>query len=67
MLTEYYKCEAVDYQKTLGDALALADYLKGLCVDVTELLDQARKNGDNILFEGAQAHCWISTTVLIHL
>ncbi|BCV38057.1 MULTISPECIES: adenylosuccinate synthase [Shewanella] len=54
MLTEYYKCEAVDYQQTLDEALALADYLKGLCVDVTELLDQARKNGDNILFEGAQ-------------
>ncbi|WP_133408316.1 adenylosuccinate synthase [Parashewanella tropica] len=54
MLTEYYKVEAVDFDKTLADALELADYLKSMCVDVTELLDQARKNGQPILFEGAQ-------------
>ncbi|WP_372870300.1 adenylosuccinate synthase [Shewanella sp.] len=54
MLTEYYGAEAVDYQKTLDDALAMADYLKSMCVDVTEMLDQARKAGENILFEGAQ-------------
>ncbi|MBV7316175.1 adenylosuccinate synthase [Shewanella sp. NIFS-20-20] len=54
MLTEYYGVDAVDYQTTLDDALALADYLKSMCVDVAELLDQARKAGDNILFEGAQ-------------
>ncbi|MCH1920072.1 adenylosuccinate synthase [Shewanella sp. A3A] len=53
-LTEYYKCEPVDYQKTLEDALALADYLKGMCVDVTEMLDNARKADEPILFEGAQ-------------
>jgi len=53
-LTEYYKCEPVDYEKTLEDSLALADYLKSMCVDVAELLDSARKNGDSILFEGAQ-------------
>lgn len=53
-LTEYYKCEPVDYQKTLEDALALADYLKGMCIDVTEMLDEARKAGEPILFEGAQ-------------
>ncbi|WP_025821570.1 adenylosuccinate synthase [Shewanella marina] len=54
MLTEYYKVEAVDYDKTLADALALADYLKSMCTDVSELLDQARKAGEPILFEGAQ-------------
>ncbi|RLV58605.1 adenylosuccinate synthase [Parashewanella curva] len=54
MLTEYYKVEAVDFDKTLADTLELADYLKSMCVDVTELLDQARKNGQPILFEGAQ-------------
>lgn len=54
MLTEYYKCEEVSYEKTLKDALAIADYLKSMCVDVTELLDQARKAGEPILFEGAQ-------------
>ncbi|MBE8167633.1 MAG: adenylosuccinate synthase [Shewanella sp.] len=54
MLTEYYKCEAVDYDKTLADALDVADYLQAMCVDVTELLDSARKAGEPILFEGAQ-------------
>ncbi|WP_298772819.1 adenylosuccinate synthase [uncultured Shewanella sp.] len=54
MLTEYYGEEAVDYDKTLADALAIADYLKSMCVDVTELLDQTRKAGQAILFEGAQ-------------
>ncbi|AQS40256.1 Adenylosuccinate synthetase [Shewanella psychrophila] len=54
MLTEYYKCEAVDYEETLKDALAIADYLKSMCTDVTELLDTARKAGEPILFEGAQ-------------
>ncbi|KFZ38831.1 adenylosuccinate synthetase [Shewanella mangrovi] len=53
-LTEYYKCEPVDYQKTLEDALAIADYLKSMCVDVTEMLDDARRAGEPILFEGAQ-------------
>ncbi|MCE9679982.1 adenylosuccinate synthase [Shewanella sp. AS1] len=54
MLTEYYGCEAVDYETTLKDALGIADYLKSMCTDVTELLDQARKAGEPILFEGAQ-------------
>lgn len=54
MLTEYYDCEAVDYDKTLADALAIADYLKSMCCDITELLDGARKAGEPILFEGAQ-------------
>ena len=54
MLTEYYKVEAVDYQQTLDDALAIADYLKSMCTDVSEMLDVARKAGEPILFEGAQ-------------
>ena len=54
MLTEYYHVEAVDYQQTLDDALAIADYLKSMCTDVSEMLDVARKAGESILFEGAQ-------------
>ena len=53
-LTQYYKVDAIDYQSTLDNALAMADLLKSLVVDVTELLDQARKNGQRIMFEGAQ-------------
>lgn len=53
-LTEYYKVEAVDYDQVLQDALAVADLLKAMVVDVTELLDNARQNGKAIMFEGAQ-------------
>jgi adenylosuccinate synthase len=53
-LTQYYKVEAVDYQTTLDNALALADMLKSMVVDVTDLLDKARKAGKEIMFEGAQ-------------
>jgi adenylosuccinate synthase len=54
MLTEYYKVEPVSYEKTFNDAMAVADILKAMVVDVTDVLDQARKRGDAIMFEGAQ-------------
>jgi len=53
-LTQYYKVDAVDYQTTLDNALAMADMLKAMTVDVTDLLDKARKAGKEIMFEGAQ-------------
>lgn len=53
-LVNYYKVEAVDYQKTLDDVMAIADILTAMVVDVSELLDGARKRGDLIMFEGAQ-------------
>ncbi|HGO5853796.1 TPA: adenylosuccinate synthase [Mannheimia haemolytica] len=53
-LVNYYKVEAVDYQKTLDDVFAIADVITGMVADVTTLLHEARENGDNILFEGAQ-------------
>ncbi|ACA31917.1 adenylosuccinate synthase [Histophilus somni] len=53
-LVNYYKVEAVDYQKTLDEVLAVADIITAMVADVTTILDVARKNGDNILFEGAQ-------------
>ena len=53
-LTQYYGVEAVDYEKTLADALAVADILKAMVVDVTDELDRAHKAGLPIMFEGAQ-------------
>ncbi|MGL5386010.1 MAG: adenylosuccinate synthase [Enterobacterales bacterium] len=53
-LVNYYKVEAVDYQTTLDYVLSIADILTGMVVDVSELLDGARKRGDLIMFEGAQ-------------
>ena len=54
MLTNYYKVEPVSYEKTLEDALAVADVLKAMVVDVADVLDKARLRGDAIMFEGAQ-------------
>jgi adenylosuccinate synthase len=54
MLTEYYKEEAVDYDQVLQEALSVADLLKSMVVDVTDLLETARQNKQSIMFEGAQ-------------
>jgi adenylosuccinate synthase len=54
VLTTYYKAEPVSYDAVLADALAVADILKDMTADIAELLDQARKNGESIMFEGAQ-------------
>lgn len=53
-LVNYYKVDAVDYQTTLDYVLSIADILTAMVVDVSELLDGARKRGDLIMFEGAQ-------------
>lgn len=53
-LTQYYGEEAVDFDTTLQNALAVADILKAMVVDVTDELDKAHKAGLPIMFEGAQ-------------
>lgn len=53
-LKHYYKADTVDFQKTLDDALLWADQLKDLVVDVPAILHQFRREGKNIMFEGAQ-------------
>jgi len=53
-LVNYYKAEAVDYDKVLADALEVGEVIKGMVADISELLDQSRKAGDSIMFEGAQ-------------
>ncbi|MBS9783247.1 MAG: adenylosuccinate synthase [Pasteurella sp.] len=53
-LVHYYKAEPIDFDKTLNDVFAVADIITGMVADITTILDTARKNGDNILFEGAQ-------------
>lgn len=54
VLTNYYKAEPVSFEKVLADALAVADILKAMVVDVTDVLDKARQLGHEIMFEGAQ-------------
>ncbi|MFJ5468115.1 adenylosuccinate synthase [Pectobacterium sp. CHL-2024] len=53
-LVNYYKADAVDYQKVLDDVLAIADILTGMVVDVSDLLYKAHLCGDFVMFEGAQ-------------
>ena len=53
-LTNYYKVDAVSYEEVLADAKAVAEVIKEMVADIPELLDQARKAGDSIMFEGAQ-------------
>ena len=53
-LQHYYKVEPVDFQKTLDEALGYADWLAPLMTDVTARLHELRREGANIMFEGAQ-------------
>ena len=54
VLTKYLGVEGVDYQKTLDEALAFGAYVDPMKSDVAGLLHELRRNGQRILFEGAQ-------------
>jgi len=54
VLKNYFHAETVDFQKTLDDALSLAERIKPLVMDVPRALYEANKAGQNLLFEGAQ-------------
>lgn len=54
VLTQYLKSEAVDYQKTLDDALSVVPRLAPMVADVSSALYAAYKAGASLLFEGAQ-------------
>lgn len=54
VLQNYFKTDAIDFQQVLDETLAMADYLKPMVADVTELLHQYRGRGESVLFEGAQ-------------
>jgi adenylosuccinate synthase len=53
-LEHYFKCEPVDYHKTLDETLALSDRMRKVACDVPEVLDIFARQGKSILFEGAQ-------------
>jgi adenylosuccinate synthase len=54
VLTQYLKAPAVDYQKTLDDALATVPRIAPMVTDVSSALHLAYKEGKQLLFEGAQ-------------
>ena len=53
-LVNFYKAEAVDYQKVLDETLAYGEKMKPMIDDIPALLYNLRQKGENIMFEGAQ-------------
>ncbi|MGF1757467.1 adenylosuccinate synthase [Photobacterium sagamiensis] len=53
-LEHYYNAEPVSYEEVLENIMAQSDVLISMVIDVTQELDDARKRGDKIMFEGAQ-------------
>lgn len=54
VLTQYLGAPAVDYDAVLAQAMADAEEVKPLVVDVSATLHATNKAGGNLLFEGAQ-------------
>jgi adenylosuccinate synthase len=53
-LKNYFKAEEVSYEKVLEESLIMAEKLRPMIIDVPNTLHQMRKDGKNIMFEGAQ-------------
>jgi len=54
VLTKYLGAQAVDFQRTHDEALALKERLAPLVTDVSRALYDASRAGKSLLFEGAQ-------------
>ena len=54
MLRHYYNAEQLDFQKTLDEALEMGENFRDMVGDVTAILHEAREQGKDIMFEGAQ-------------
>ena len=53
-LTKLYNEPGIDFDVVLKQCKEFAELLKPMVADVPALLDKARKNGEEIMFEGAQ-------------
>jgi adenylosuccinate synthase len=53
-LQHYFKAAPVDYQQVLDETLAQGEQIAPLVADIPGLLHRLRKDGSNIMFEGAQ-------------
>ncbi|WP_017460353.1 adenylosuccinate synthase [Dyella ginsengisoli] len=54
ILTQWLNAEPVDYQTVLDEALTYSEFIRPMVDDVATILHDVRKEGGNILFEGAQ-------------
>ncbi|MEE9493419.1 MAG: adenylosuccinate synthase [Gammaproteobacteria bacterium] len=53
-LVNYFKADAVDYQQVLDEALTQAEQIAPMVEDVPGTLHRLKKDGEGIMFEGAQ-------------
>ena len=53
-LQHYFKARPVDYQQVLDEALAQGEQIAPLVTDIPGLLHRMRREGRDIMFEGAQ-------------
>jgi adenylosuccinate synthase len=54
VLKNYFHTATVDFQRTLDETLALAEQIKPMVADVSNMLYLANQAGKQLLFEGAQ-------------
>ncbi len=54
LLKNYFKTDTIDFAQTLDEALSAAELIAPITADVTQILDDLARNGQSILFEGAQ-------------
>jgi adenylosuccinate synthase len=54
LLRKYYGADAVDFVRTLDDAMEAAEFVAPITADVTQILSDLAAAGESILFEGAQ-------------
>ena len=54
MLKNYFNAEEVNYEEVLEESLIMAERLRPMIIDVPNVLHKLRKEGKNIMFEGAQ-------------
>ncbi|MEX1266592.1 MAG: adenylosuccinate synthase, partial [Woeseia sp.] len=54
LLKHYFKCETIDFARTLDDALRAAELVAPITADITQILHDLARNNESILFEGAQ-------------
>ncbi|MEO1247095.1 MAG: adenylosuccinate synthase [Pseudomonadota bacterium] len=54
LLRNYFRTDAIDFNRTLDDAMQWAEVVAPITVDVTQVLHDLAAAGKSILFEGAQ-------------
>lgn len=54
LLKNYFKTDTVDFAQTLDEALSAAETIAPITADITQILHELSKDGQSILFEGAQ-------------